>query len=101
MGNYECHITVANRDALAAYEIAEDMGWKTSKIDGDPVLGDKVHYYLTCHGDDYISIIVKMKETSRLLIEAGVKPLREKIEEILYDTKKANDASEAVSDSRN
>lgn len=83
---FECHITVHRDDAEAAERIARLNHWKTSKIDGDPVLGNKPFFYLTTHETDYERILVYMRRTANDLRTSGVRVLRQKIELIMLDT---------------
>lgn len=85
MSDYECHITVDTLFQEEAGAIAHSLDWNTSKIDGDPLLGDKTHFYLTCHSKNYDSIRSKMLETSGELRYRNIPVIREKIEEILFD----------------
>jgi hypothetical protein len=84
---YECHITVDARNAEAATAIAKRLGWKTSQIDGDPLLGDKVFFYLTKHARAFQTILHDMLETGTILEAAGIALIRQKIELIVFDTK--------------
>ncbi len=82
---YECHVTVEKPSQPAMYEqLAKDLGWKTSFIDGDPVLGQKVYFYFTCNHVDFVSIKDKMGALAQRL---GPDAIRQKIEKIVYDTK--------------
>ena len=89
--DYECRITVPLRDAGKAEAVARKRSdyWATSQIDGDPVLGDAVHYYLTAHDHAFYSIFGRMKSLKAELVEAGVEVLRLKIEQIVYDSRRA------------
>jgi len=83
---FECHITIEGRqDWSAIVELADDMGWKPSKIDGDPLLGDKVFYYLTSYHTDLQVLKLRMHEMAD---RVGPGVIRKKIEQIIYDTKK-------------
>lgn len=84
---YECHITVAVRDAGAAQRLADLYGWKTSEIKRDPVLGDDSYFYLTQHSTKREDIFSRMHTMNFDLDEAGVPVIRSKIEHIVYDTK--------------
>lgn len=85
--SYECHITVTIADAAFAEKLAKDLGWKTSEIKRDPVLGDTSHFYLTKHDADCGYLYNEMKKARYSLIHGGVTPLREKIEHIIHDSK--------------
>lgn len=86
---YECHITLPppataeERTRLEA--MARNYHFKTSQIDGDPVLGAKVFFYLTGHDTEFNSMKGRMDDLSLRVAAAGVKVLRCKIEQILYD----------------
>ena len=84
---FECHITIAREHHDAATAIAAEHHWKQSKIDGDPILGNRTFAYLTKHGSEYQRIYEQMKLTVGDLQRAGIPALREKIELIMHDTK--------------
>jgi hypothetical protein len=88
---YECHITIekpTTRERLAQCEsVGERHGWKTSFIDGDPVLGKKVYFYFTRHARTYGELYSRMKELEATLESNTVAAVRSKIEHIVYDTK--------------
>ncbi len=86
--SYECHITTWLKDAEEADAVAKLRGWKTSQIARDPLLGDDTFFYLTCHSTDQSVILAKMHLASTDLCSRGVEVVREKIERIVYDTKK-------------
>lgn len=91
---YEAHITLAvdrttevSRElARTAAAIAEGLGWKSSHIDGDPVLGVGVKSYLTKHAADGQSLLIVMQHTAAILRAAGLDVLRQKVEHVVYDT---------------
>ena len=87
---YECHITVeaTQGEHETLNKIAEDFQWKTSHIQNDPLLGKKPYFYFTCHHMDYNSIFGKMVALRSTLFVFGKQVVREKIEHIVYDTKK-------------
>lgn len=87
--DYECHITCYTSQAEAAAEVAKEFHWKTSEIARDPLLGDDTYFYLTSHGATYEQIFTRMKATVDALTLRGVRVAREKIEHIVYDTKKS------------
>lgn len=88
---YESHITyipknVQAEDRIAA--IAEEKGWKLSRIDGDPVLGGGVKCYLTKHSEDFELLRIEMRSMSvevQFLGHRDVQVLREKIEHVIID----------------
>lgn len=86
--NYECHITVHVQHAKAAEAVAKDLHWKTSQIDGDPVLGDRPFFYLTTHCSNVEDMMHRMRMCTDMLERVnGVPVIREKIELIIHDTK--------------
>lgn len=84
---YECHITTTVADEPEAAAVASALGWKTSEIKRDPLLGDASHFYLTAHDTSFPRLYVKMKRTAAELKQLNCTVLREKIELIVYDTK--------------
>ena len=86
---YEAHITFS-RDwiqTIAVVWAVTQQGWKLSKFDADPVLGDKPYAYLTHYDTDAIALLDQMQRIANALRETGVPVIREKIEAIVYDTK--------------
>lgn len=107
---YEAHITMAfPRDQLATLDekggrawmealtemwktLATEHGWKTSAIDGDPLLGDGVHFYFTAHDRDAGRLLQRMTDLRYAVMAAtGLSPVREKIEHVIYDAKTGAD----------
>lgn len=88
MTHYECHITVEitkDKAIRTAWEVLADRcGWKTSCIDGDPLLGAKSHFYFTRHSKNFMYLFDQMNEFSEMI---NAKIIRKKIELIVYDTK--------------
>lgn len=88
---YECHITIDKPSTLQSIHLCEELGhsygWKTSFIDGDPVLGKKVFFYFTRHSATYESLFVRMRELADYLDLISIVVVRLKIEHIVYDTK--------------
>lgn len=88
---YELHITVDKKDAAKATEVARQLHWKTSQIDGDPVLGAKPFFYLTTYVRASTLSVSPARQRLRQgvhgLRNAGVYVLREKIELIIYDAR--------------
>lgn len=88
--NFEAHITVGPFKLVREehlLKIAADNHWKTSRIDGDPLLGPGVNSYLTRHGTRYDNLLGHMQMTKGDLERAGFNVVRCKIELIMYDTK--------------
>lgn len=89
---YEAHVTFHRSQAdnilrLMNSEMPELIRaqWKFSKIDGDPVLGDKVYCYLTSHDFDHGIMSDKVNWIIEFFRMEDIKPLRAKIEKIVYD----------------
>lgn len=87
--SFECHITVPTEYAEKAASIAAALGWKTSEIARDPLLGDKNFFYLTRHSMGLEAIMSSMENCAGFLRDAGVPVLRKKIEVIIYDARYA------------
>lgn len=90
--HFECHITIANPDLIKGAsrielkEVAINQGWKTSEINGDPLLGDKLWFYFTKHSDSYESLTIAMNTLENYLYHKyGIVIMRKKIEQILLD----------------
>jgi hypothetical protein len=84
---YECHITMMG-DPGTLKPMVEDIGWKFSAIDGDPVMGDGVK----CYATTFFNARVGTGEAlERLLIAAaalrdkGAEVVRRKIELVVFD----------------
>ena len=88
---YECHVTVLKpsieADRARMQAIASRLHWKTSEIDGDPVLGKKVFFYFTTHGQNYEELTSRMEDLRRTLESPGIDiaVVRMKIEDIVFD----------------
>ena len=87
MAKFEAHVTCERAQALEVQRFGELTDWRFSAFDADPMLGDKPYCYLTQYSTDAEVLLVEMHTLVRLLIQAGVVVLREKIERIVYDTK--------------
>lgn len=61
--------------------------WKFSEIDGDPVLGKHKYCYLTAYAYTMRQAKDFIIEARQALIGMNITPVREKIEQIMYDTK--------------
>lgn len=85
--NFEIHITIPKDSMETAKSIAESLNWKTSAIDGDPVLGSKVYGYLTTHSVNLRHAMSRMEECVVTLRQRGIHVLREKIEVIVHDAR--------------
>lgn len=88
---YEAHITMLAEkpDHGPLQRLVERIGWKFSKIDGDPSLGDGVKCYATKHFKSSLpkeEILNELVEAARRVgIFADV--IREKIELVIHDTR--------------
>lgn len=84
---YECHITVDSAHSGVATRVATALGWKTSEIWRDPVLGEKNFFYLTTHSTSFPAIMKLMEECAQTLTDINIPILRKKIELVIYDSK--------------
>lgn len=84
---FECHVTCLSSQADLAQNVATALGWKTSQIARDPVLGDDTFFYLTMYDTDYMTLYHRMKFVAYRLMAEGCTVVREKIELIMFDTK--------------
>lgn len=81
---YECHVTYLDN----ATDTLNYPGWKPSRIDGDPILGDGVKSYFTKHYSARISMDDmknELAEVVKFLLTNNKKVLRSKIELVVYD----------------
>lgn len=86
-GEYESHITFDTKYVDAVRTAPGDFpGWKFSRMENDPVLGDGHYCYLTSHDSDYWALEDEMHRVARAMKMAGVPPMRKKIEKVLHDT---------------
>jgi hypothetical protein len=87
--SFECHVTVdpPPEDVSDCHRIAAKLGWKTSEIERDPVLGDRKYFYFTAHARSFEVLKARMDELTAELRAEELNVLREKIENIVYDTK--------------
>lgn len=84
----EIHITCNTTDKELIDDIVREYSnWKTSSIQGDPVLGPETRYYLTSHAKNFPKAYSEMVEMSKCLEANGVTITRQKIELIIFDTK--------------
>ncbi len=84
---YEIHITCLVSQKAAAKQIAEQLHWKTSEIERDPVLGNDTYFYLTKYATNVLEAFEEIREVTSCLFEDNVKIVREKIELIIHDVK--------------
>lgn len=86
---YECHVTMIG-DAVNIENSVSKIGWKFSKIDGDPILGEGIKCYATKHypakleANDVVHLV---QEVSSVLKNKGHNILRDKVELVIYDSK--------------
>ena len=84
---FECHITIPVSDALKGRLVAKELKWKTSQIDGDPVLGNNVYFYLTKYQDNLERMHSDLRQAVEDLRHLDVEVIREKIEQIVHDVR--------------
>lgn len=88
---YESHITVlkplTTDKAKILFALAEDNQMKCSWITGDPVLGPGKWFYISGYNEDFDTLLMNVQNVARKLKALKFEVVREKIEEILYDTK--------------
>jgi hypothetical protein len=87
MPKFEAHLTLPKADRDIASFVGETTGWTFSEIDGDPLMGAKPYCYLTAYEPDATLLLSRMRGVAHSLRQRGVAVLREKVEQIIYDTK--------------
>ncbi len=99
---YECHITIEFNPSMkpacfgskeSVQMVVELKGWKFSNIDGDPVFGKKLLCYATKHFNNNIAevdVVKKMKVVAEDIANLGFSVIRQKVELVVYDSKKLN-----------
>lgn len=91
MRKFESHITLlkpqSTEKARLLFKLSEEYGMKTSWITGDPVLGTGKWFYISSYSENFDELLLRVKEMAVKLRDLGFEVVREKIEEILYDTK--------------
>ena len=92
MQYYECHITLEHEPQghRTLQSVIEEMCWKFSAIDGDPVLGRGTKCYATKHYParmDQEVIKWKVQDAADELRQKGFQVVREKVELVLWDSK--------------
>jgi hypothetical protein len=83
---FEAHITCP-RDSAEIIEQLANPNWKFSCIDGDPMLGKQAYCYLTAYDTDAKNLKIRVTAMAQRIRAKDIQVLREKIEEIIYDTK--------------
>jgi hypothetical protein len=86
-GRFEWHITVPGASRSEAMKLAEQTGWVFSEITGCPILGQGTYCYITGYHTEFNSALGTVRAIAESLRAREVKVLREKIENIVYDTK--------------
>lgn len=91
MNKFESHITVNKpknlKEAKLLFKIASDNNMKTSWITGDPVLGVGKWFYISGYSTNFDDLLTRVKATSEEISNHQIEVVREKIEQIMYDTK--------------
>lgn len=91
---FEAHITMPREDQqiVKACTVSRGLGaWSFSVIDGDAIMGQNPYCYLTQYCVDQKEMYAQVKAAVAVLSDEGATVLREKIEEIIYDTKTGHD----------
>lgn len=84
---FEAHITVDAVHADRLQRVSKGLiGWKFSKIDGDPIMGLGTRCYLTAYDKDDKQLLTRMKSIVVGLELIDIPHLRQKIEHIVFDT---------------
>jgi hypothetical protein len=84
---YECHITLED-DPDKVKIACRDIGWKYSRIDGDPVLGKGLKCYATKHFNyklDESVVLELLNNAADEMKLSGLKVTRRKVEKVLHD----------------
>lgn len=84
---FEAHITLDRTDETIEALKEGFNGWAYSAITDDPIMGQKPYVYLTSYSPYVRKLMNEMKDTTTKLEELGIKPLRAKIERIVFDSK--------------
>lgn len=91
MKKFESHITLLKPTSIdkakLLFKLATENNMKCSWITGDPVLGIGKWFYISGYNEDFDILLMNVKNVSIKLKDLGFEVIREKIEEILYDTK--------------
>lgn len=87
MAKFEAHITLERTDETVAKLKDGFNGWAYSAITDDPIMGQKPYVYLTAYSPYAKKLLADMKATTTKLEEQSIKPLRAKIERIIFDSK--------------
>jgi hypothetical protein len=87
MPKFEAHITLPRESSVKVGKMADSTGWMFSAIDGDPLMGKRAYCYLTAYDTSGNDLLRRMRIVADALRFCGVEVLREKVEQILFDTK--------------
>lgn len=91
MARYESHITIERPNNIIAVvlleNIAKSNNMKLTYVADDAVLGVGKWYYINGYDTDFNTLLSKVKDVSEQLKTKGFNVIREKIEQIMYDTK--------------
>lgn len=91
MSKFESHITLSKPSSMSKAKIllalASENKMKVSWITGDPVLGVGKWFYISSYSTDFDTLLRDVKNVSIKLKALGFEVIREKIEQIMYDTK--------------
>lgn len=86
--DYEIHVTIAPEDLknkqLQAYCMVGR--WSMSQISDDEVIAGK-HGYLTTHKRTLADAHMVINLMHGFLVSLGIRPVREKIEHVVFDTR--------------
>ena len=85
INKYEAHITFHGFESSGVKGLTQIVGGKFSRMEGDPVLGDDRYCYLTMHSEDVEGLKAWMKSVAEMARSHYIYPIREKIEQIIYD----------------
>lgn len=86
---YECHVTMIGDPDVIEQDV-NDLGWKFSKIDGDPILGEGIKCYATKHYPvkmDQKVVVQNVNSVAMALKNLKHKVIRDKVELVIYDSK--------------
>jgi hypothetical protein len=84
---YECHVTMVG-DPKQIRPVVEELKWKFSVIDGDPVMGEGVKCYATRFFNIKVApedVVASLMATSTSLSTAGCEVIRRKTELVVFD----------------
>lgn len=85
--HFEVHITF-NSTPEGIEEFVKSIGWKFSKIDGDPKLGEGVKSYATLHTTlefGFAKTKILLHSAVETFLMQEYVPIRMKIETVVYD----------------